>query len=661
MPELAIDRQSSARAPFLGPARRTDEIPVDGLWIWLRSRLSRAGARLRRRQAMTAARAAISLAERLQSETEDSLEARRQAIVNALRFNGYRRSSIIEGLALAREMCRRRIGFVPYLEQVAGGYALVRNAAIEMDTGEGKTLTAVFPCAIHGFAGRAVHVVTSNDYLANRDGAFLRPVLEGLGLSVGIVVHESTPAQRREAYACDVTFVSNKEVAFDYLKDRLTLDAVTGDVDLHTKTRRLLSSQARRSDRIMRGLDVAIVDEVDSVLVDDAGTPLLISAHVDNRIDEATTREALELASCLVAREDFVADHHGIAVELTERGITKVDRLTGEMGGAWRQRVRRYEMVRAAITAIHSLQRDRHYLIRDGKIVLIDEFSGRTMPDRYWGHDLHRMVEMKECCPSSGERKTLASISFQRFFRSYRDLAGMSGTIREVAVELSAVYGLSLTRIPRRRPLRRRFDGRSVYANRAETWEATARLVKKFHERGQPVLVGVRSVREAVLGSEALLRHGIEHTVLSAAHDQHEAEIVAKAGQLGAVTIATNMAGRGTDIRLGDGVAELGGLVVMICERHDARRIDRQLMGRCARQGDPGIVVELLSREDSILKHVWAFRHLAGRTDWARWFSGLPYREAQWRIEQENARRRVELVKRDDRMRRMLGFAGGLD
>jgi preprotein translocase subunit SecA len=661
MSDFAIDPQSNLRTPFLRPAGRSADIAVDGLWTWVRSRVSRGGAQLRRSQAMTAARAAISLAERFQAADDDVLNRDRQAIANDLRFKGYRRASIIEGLALAREMCRRKIGFVPYLEQVAGGYALVRNAAIEMDTGEGKTLTAVFPCAIHGFAGRAVHVVTSNDYLANRDGTFLRPVLEGLGLSVGIVVHESTPTQRREAYGCDITFVSNKEVAFDYLRDRLTVESVIGDIEVHAKTRRMLSSESSAANRIMRGLDVAIVDEVDSVLVDDAGTPLLISSQAANRIDGATTREALDIAKALVVREDFVADHHGIAVELTDRGVTKVDHLTAELDGAWKQRVRRYEMVRAAITATHSLERDRHYLVREGKIVLIDEFSGRTMPDRYWGHDLHHMVEMKEGCASSGERKTLASISFQRFFRSYRDLAGMSGTIREVAVELSAVYGLSLTRIPRRRPLRRRFLGRNVYASRTDTWDAAARLVRTFHERGQPVLVGVRTVREAGLGSEALVRHGIEHTVLSAAHDQHEAEIIAKAGEPGAVTIATNMAGRGTDIKLGKGVADLGGLVVMICERHDARRIDRQLMGRCARQGDPGIVVELLSREDSILRHARAFRHLAGRTDWAHWFSGLPFREAQWRIEQENARRRIELVKRDDRMRRMLGFAGGLD
>jgi preprotein translocase subunit SecA len=377
MSELAIDRQSKLRAPFLRPAGRPTDIPVDGLWTWVRARLSRAGAQLRRRQAMTAARTAIRLAERFQSADEDFLSARRQSIANSLRFKGYQRASIIEGLALAREMCRRRIGFVPYLEQVAGGYALVRNAAIEMDTGEGKTLTAVFPCAIHGFAGRAVHVVTSNDYLASRDGSFLRPVLEGLGLTVGIVVHESTPVQRREAYGCDVTFVSNKEVAFDYLRDRLTLESIIGDIEVHAKTRQLLSSQAGVPNRIMRGLDVAIVDEVDSVLVDDAGTPLLISAQAGNRIDDATTREALEIAKSLMAREDFVADHHGIAVELTDRGITTVDRLTAEMNGAWKQRVRRYEMVRAAITATHSLERDRHYLVREGKIVLIDEFSGR--------------------------------------------------------------------------------------------------------------------------------------------------------------------------------------------------------------------------------------------------------------------------------------------
>jgi preprotein translocase subunit SecA len=639
------------------------DTPVDGVWLWCAARASLATSPLRERHAIEMARAAAKLETQFQAASDDDLRARGIALKSVFRRIGLERSAIVEALALVRETCRRHIGLFPYEEQMAGGVALLRNAAIEMDTGEGKTLTSVFPSAIHAMAGRSVHIVTSNDYLAKRDGEFLKAALEALGLSVGIIIHDSDSDQRRRAYACDIVFVSNKEVAFDYLRDRLINGAGTGgDVSVATKTKKLLAPPGGASRSVMRGLDVAIVDEIDSVLIDDAGTPLMISTLTSGRSDEAIVEKASEIAAALRVGEHFAVDSHGISVDLTEAGRGQVDGRTAELGGMWGQRIRRYEVVRAAITAVHCLRRDKHYLVRDGKIVLIDEFSGRTMPDRYWGHDLHRMVEFKEGCPTSGDRKSLASISFQRFFRSYRDLAGMSGTIREVAVELSTVYGLSLTRIPRRKPLRRRFLDRQVYANREDTWDSAARMVKEYNDRGQPVLIGVRTVEEANLGSDALKRRGIVHAVLSAAHDEQEAEIVARAGQRGAVTIATNMAGRGTDIKLAQGIAELGGLVVMICERHDARRIDRQLMGRCARQGDPGVVVELLSREDAILRYTRPLFGLLTRLAATRpRIYGILASDAQRRIERESARRRIALVKRDEQMHRVLGFAGGLD
>lgn len=646
----------------MAPIQNSSEVPVDGIWPWCVARASLAASPLRRRDALATARAAAKLEARFQAADDDELRERRIELASIFRSVGLERSAVVEALALVREACRRHIGLFPYEEQMAGGVALLRNAAIEMDTGEGKTLTAVFPSALHALAGRSVHVVTSNDYLAKRDGEFLKPALEALGLSVGIIIHDSNTDDRRHAYACDIVFVSNKEVAFDYLRDRLTAAAGSGDLSVTSKTHKFLAPHGGASKSVMRGLDVAIVDEIDSVLIDDAGTPLMISMLTSGRSDEAIVEKASEIAGALRVGEHFAVDSHGISVELTERGREQVDSRTAELGGMWSQRIRRYEVTRAAITATHCLHRDKHYLVRDGKIILIDEYSGRTMPDRYWGQDLHRMVEFKEGCPTSGDRKSLASISFQRFFRSYRDLAGMSGTIREVAVELTTVYGLSLTRIPRRKPLRRRFLNRQVHASREDTWDSAARMVKEFNDRGQPVLIGVRTVEEADLGSSALSRRGIAHAVLSAAHDEQEAEIVARAGQCGAVTIATNMAGRGTDIKLAQGVAELGGLVVMICERHDARRIDRQLMGRCARQGDPGVVIELLSREDAILRYTRPLFGLLVRLAATQpWIYGMLASDAQRRIERESAHRRIALVKRDERMRKVLGFAGGLD
>jgi preprotein translocase subunit SecA len=638
------------------------DTPIDGAWLWCSARVSLASAWLRRRQAIQTARAAARLEMRFETASDEDLCKRGSELGLILRRNGLEQSAVVEALALVRETCRRHIGLLPYEEQMAGGVALLRNAAIEMDTGEGKTLTSVFPGAIQAMAGRSVHIVTSNDYLAKRDGEFLKPALEALGLGVGIIVHESSAGDRRQAYGCDIVFVSNKEVAFDYLRDRLTAGAGMGDASVASKTQKLLTPRGTAPKGVMRGLDVAIVDEIDSVLIDDAGTPLMISSMTNGRSDDAIVEKASEIAAGLHIGDHFIADVHSVSVELTEAGQEQVDLNTAELSGIWSQRIRRYEVIRAAITATHCLHRDKHYLVRDQKIVLIDEYSGRTMPDRYWGHDLHRMVEFKEGCPASGDRKSLASISFQRFFRSYRNLAGMSGTIQEVAVELSTVYGLSLTRIPRRKPLRRQFLERQVYADRKETWDSAARMVEDYNGRGQPVLIGVRTVEEARLGSEALARRGIVHAVLSAAHDEQEAEIVARAGQLGAVTIATNMAGRGTDIKLAQGIAELGGLVVMICERHDARRIDRQLMGRCARQGDPGVVVELLSREDAILRYTRPMFGMLTRFAATRpWIYGMLVSDAQRRIERESARRRISLVQRDEQMRKVLGFAGGLD
>jgi preprotein translocase subunit SecA len=640
-----------------GPRHR----PVDDVGTWLRARLSLLGAARRRRRVLAVGRAVAALEDEFRALDQAALDARRRTIAAALRRRGLASERVVEALALVRETCRRQIGLLPYMQQVVAGYALLGNAAVEMDTGEGKTLTAVFASAVYAFCGRSVHVVTANDYLASRDGELLRPVFEALGIAAGIVVHGMSPPERRAAYTCAVTFVSNKEVAFDYLRDRLMAETVTGDVNIHRKTRRILG-MAENAAPVLGGLDVAIVDEIDSVLVDDAGTPLMISADMPSALSDEDARAAFDLATGLHAGEDFIADKHGIAAELTEAGRARADALAARLGGIWHNRIRRYELVRDAVTAVHCLEGDRHYIVRDGKVLIIDEYSGRVMPDRYWGHNLHRMVEVKEGCEATGTRKSLASISFQRFFRSYRDLAGMSGTIREVALELATVYGLSLVRIPRRRPLRRAHLGRTLCATRDDLWAVAARRILALYRSGQPVLIGVRTVGEAERGSRALAALDVPHAVLSAAQDRQEAEIVARAGQKGAVTIATNMAGRGTDILLGEGVADLGGLVVAICERNDASRIDRQLMGRCARQGDPGQVIEFLSLEDRILKLTWrillplaTLRPLAPRC------AGIPFRHGQWRAERENARRRYRLVKHDEHLGKMLAFAGGLD
>jgi preprotein translocase subunit SecA len=658
MSELVGPSQAWMR-PVARARHRDVNIP---LRAWARAQGSRAGAPLRRRAALQAARSAALLEPRLRACSQEELDRRRRELGLALRRHGLIEPVIIETMALVREACRRTIGLVPFVEQLAGGYGLLFDAAVEMDTGEGKTLTTLIPGSVRALAGRSVHVVTANDYLADRDGKLLRPAFESLGLSVGIVTHESAPPARRGAYACNVTFVSNKEVAFDFLRDRLITPRYPGAGDVQLKMRKAMVAADAFTEPLLPELDVAIVDELDSVLIDDAGTPLVISATTPSALDDATARQAIDVGGQLSVGEHFIVDLQGTAVELTAAGRERIAHMTEHLGGAWRHRIRRSELARQAVTAKQVLKRGLHYLVEDDKVIMIDTYSGRRMPDRYWGQDLHRLIELKEDCGNSGTRKSLASISFQRFFRSYRTLSGMSGTVSEVADEFARVYGLRLVRIPRRLPNRRRGARRRVFADRARLWAAAAQYVRDLHDAGRPVLIGVRSVVEAERASEALQVLGIRHDVLSAANHAEEAAIVARAGVPGAVTVATNMAGRGTDIVLGEGVAGSGGLVVMLCERHDSRRVDRQLMGRCGRQGDPGLTIEFVSAGDTVLNTLPpGLRGLAKLTLLGPTAAGLIFRLAQLRAERAHAARRIELVRRDLRLGKLLAFAGGLD
>jgi preprotein translocase subunit SecA len=640
--------------------RRRDEFGIDHPVTFLRGVLGVAGAPWRARRAWRLARAADGRARQAAALSAEAFAAHRREIAADLAGGRRSEATIAAALALVREACRRELGIEPYVEQMVAGAGLLMGCAVEMATGEGKTLAAAFPTALQALAGRSVHVVTSNDYLAERDHDLLQPVYRALGLATGLVVHDREPDGRRAAYAADITYVSNKEVAFDYLRDRLIDNTGAGEADLRRKIRRAFGGPAPGGAPVQRGLDVAVVDEADSVLVDDAGTPLLISADGDDELDRAVAERALATARKL-CEDGAVLGLQGYGpVELSDEAVRELDDRTAGLAGPWRQRVRREALIVAAVTALHRLHRDRHYIVRDGKIVIIDENTGRTMPDRFWEHDLHSMVECKEGCELSGSRRSLASISFQRFFRRYRTLCGMSGTVTEVARELAAVYRLPLMKVPRRRPLRLVQSGRRIFADRAALWRATADDVRAHADAGRPVLIGVCTVSEAARGSAALTAAGIPHRVLSAAHDRDEAQAIAVAGEGGMVTIATSMAGRGTDIKLGPGVAEAGGLVVLLCERHASRRVDRQLVGRCARQGDPGISVEHLSFDDWTLAQAGApLRRLARVSSPA--LAGLAFRVAQRGLERLSARARLGLVRRDEDIERSLGFAGGLD
>ncbi len=565
----------------------------------------------------------------------------------------------VPAFAAVREAARRRLGQRHYDAQMLGGLAMRHGYVAEMRTGEGKTLAATLPAAAAALARVPVHVLTVNDYLASRDAEAMRPVYAALGLTVGCVLNGMPTEERREHYLRDVVYVTNKEIVFDWLRDRLSLPAGGQALRLHAQR---LAGTAR-ADTVLRGLHCAVVDEADSVLLDEARTPLVIAADTapDPQQLEAW-RQALALAGQLRQPEHFTLDPQRRTAELTPAGEARVATLAAGLGPAWASRPHRAQLARQALAATLLFQRDVHYLVVDGAVQIIDEATGRVMPDRSWDLGLHQMIETKEGCAPTAERDTLASVSYQRFFRHYHHLCGMTGTAREVAGELWDTYGLPVMRIPTNRPMQLRRLATTLCADQAEKWNQVTNRVRHLHAAGRPVLIGTRTVGASETLSAALDRAGLPHSVLNARLHQPEAAIVAAAGQPGRITIATNMAGRGTDIALGAGVAEAGGLHVLGTELHDSARVDRQLAGRCARQGEPGSTELVLALDDRLLSENaplaanWLALLPAGRLRTALALHAM--RRAQHRLERRHAEDRAQLLQADEQEAETLGFTG---
>ncbi|SPF80287.1 preprotein translocase subunit SecA [Pseudoprimorskyibacter insulae] len=504
-----------------------------------------------------------------------------------------------QAFALIREVSARVLGMRPYDVQLLGGYALLQGRLAEMNTGEGKTLTATLPAITAALGGWPVHVISVNDYLVQRDARIMGPLFDWFGLSVGCVISGMEPEDRQAAYACDVTYCTNTEVAFDHLKDRLKRVNLGRGLGRKLQQARTATVQDRP---LMPGLCFAIIDEADSILIDEARTPLILSQETDSAVEAEIFSTALDLARGLRDGRDYRIDGASGPVRLTPEGQRRLRAAADRLGGAWRHDEQREDVAARALTALHVMRRGDQYVIRDDKIVIVDESTGRVMPDRFWSDGLHQLVELKEGVDLSPRKDTLAQMSYQRLFRRYLWLSGMTGTAREVAAEIHEVYGLRDVRIPPRRRKRLRHGRARLLPDQARKWQAVAAQVADCTEKGAPVLVGTRSVADSERLSAVLHGGGIAHEVINALDETRESEIVAKAGQRGAATIATNMAGRGTDIALGQGVANLGGLHVIMTERHASGRIDRQLAGRAARQGDPGAFNMVLCLDDVILQ-----------------------------------------------------------
>jgi preprotein translocase subunit SecA len=526
-----------------------------------------------------------------------------------------------------------------------------------MQTGEGKTLAATMPAALNAIPGKGVHVVTVNDYLARRDREWMGPVYERLGFTVGVVAGGMGPEERRAAYACDITYATNKELGFDFLRDQVRRRALArqrGDVlrrwDLEH------GDLAPAAGYVQRGHAYAIVDEVDSVLIDEARVPLILSGAAGRPNPFASAFRWADAAwRHLRPGEDYTIALREQQVELTAAGRQRVRQLAQALGGEPPPDRPLHLLVEQAVRAHKLFQRDREYLLRDDEVVIVDEFTGRMLPNRNWQLGLHQAIQAKEGLPVTDETHAMATMTYQRYFRLYPKLAGMTGTAADARREFRRVYGLRVATVPTNRPLRRTALPDRVYRSRHEKLRAVAERVQELHRQGRPVLVGTRSVDKSERLSRELARLGIPHAVLNARRHAEEAAVVAQAGQRGQVTLCTNMAGRGTDIVLGEGVAALGGLHVLGTERHDARRIDRQLGGRGGRQGDPGSYQFLLALDDELVRRrfrrlaVWLRRRTrggGGRGRGSPWLRAL-FALAQWRVEREHLHARLALLDRD--------------
>ena len=484
-----------------------------------------------------------------------------------------------EAFAVVREASKRVLGMRHFDVQLIGGICLHRGNIAEMRTGEGKTLVATLPVYLNALTGNGVHVVTVNDYLATRDSEQMGRLYNFLGLSTGLIVANLDFNQRKEAYACDITYGTNNEFGFDYLRDNMVSDV---------------------SQMVQRPLNYAIVDEVDSILIDEARTPLIISGPGQRSTDNYY--KLAKIVPHLVKDEDYTIDEKQKTIAPTDSGIAKVEKMLGVENLYDSENIELNHLLGASLRAYAMKHRDTDYVVKDGEVVIVDEFTGRLMFGRRYSDGLHQAIEAKEGLKVERESQTLASVTFQNYFRMYKKLAGMTGTAKTEEKEFIDIYGLEVLPIPPNKPLARIDLPDQIFKTKAAKYRAVVRNAVERHQTGQPILIGTTSITQSEELSDMLLRAGVPHKVLNAKHHEKEAEIVADAGQMGMVTIATNMAGRGTDITLGEGVPELGGLAILGTERHESRRIDNQLRGRAGRQGDPGSSQFFLSLEDDLMR-----------------------------------------------------------
>ncbi len=580
----------------------------------------------------------LALDDEMHALSDEALQAKTQEFKNRLAQGETLDDILPEAFAVVREAADRTLHMKHFPVQVTGGIILHQGRIAEMSTGEGKTLVATLPAYLNALEGKGVHVVTVNDYLASRDAEWMGQVYRFLGLTVGCVLNQMENDDRRAAYNCDITYGTNNEFGFDYLRDNMVV---------------------YKEKMVQRDLHYAIIDEVDSVLIDEARTPLIISGRGSKstslykqadliasrlkkgRIIGDTSKLAQLMQEEVQEEGDFILDEKEKSVTLTAQGVEKVEKYFGLQNYGDPENAEIAHHMQNALKARYLMFRDQDYVVQDDKIVIVDEFTGRLMPGRRYNDGLHQAIEAKENVEVKRESKTLATITFQNYFNKYAKKAGMTGTAKTEEGEFQTIYGMDVVEIPTNKPVKRIDHPDHLYKTKKEKYLAAVQDIVESHEKGQPVLVGTITIEDSELVSKLLSRHGIPHQVLNAKFHEREAEIVALAGQKGAVTIATNMAGRGTDIKLGEGVAELGGLKIIGTERHEARRIDNQLRGRSGRQGDPGESRFYISAEDDLVR-IFGGDNMYKTMEMLRIPEGTPIEDKTFTKAVASAQRRVE-------------------
>ncbi|WP_150844075.1 preprotein translocase subunit SecA [Clostridium sp. UBA1353] len=575
-----------------------------------------------------------SLEETIEKLSDEELRQKTEEFKGRLKKGETLDDILPEAFAVVREASKRVLGLRHYDVQIIGGVVLHQGRISEMRTGEGKTLVATLPSYLNALAGKGVHIITVNDYLAKRDRDEMGRVHEFLGLTVGVIVHGQTQIEKQQMYNCDITYGTNNEFGFDYLRDNMVV---------------------YKEEKVQRELNYVIVDEVDSILIDEARTPLIISGQGDKSTDFYRIADFFVKG---LSEEDYLIDEKRNSVILTDEGIAKAEKYFHLENYADPENMDIQHHLVQALKANHIMKNEKDYIVKDGEVVIVDDFTGRLMEGRRYSDGLHQAIEAKEGVKVEKESKTLATITFQNYFRMYTKLAGMTGTAETEEAEFREIYGLDVIVIPTHMPIARVDNPDVVYKTIKGKYKCLVDEIAETHKKGQPVLVGTVSIDKSEVISAMLKKKGIPHQVLNAKYHEREAEIVALAGQKGAVTIATNMAGRGTDIKLGEGVVELGGLKILGTERHESRRIDNQLRGRSGRQGDPGESRFYICLEDDLMR-IFGSERLGGMIDKlglqeedaieSKMVSGA-IESAQRKVEGNNFDVRKNVVKYDDVM-----------